>query len=99
VTAFFIPDTPAGESTARAYADLRCYAELTAGRPVRSARIFKLSWRRGGTDWETCVGKQDPAAGQTVHAIFDIGGDYMILWRGGRETVTKRQTYTTVEFD
>jgi len=99
VTAFFIPDTPAGEQTTRAYADLRRYAELTAGSPVRAARIFKLSWRRGGTDCETCVGKQDPSSRRTVHAIFDIGGGYMVLWRGGRETVTKRQTYTTVEFD
>ena len=99
MTAFFIPDTPPGEQTNRAYEDLRRYAQLTAGRPARSRRIFSLSCRRGGADSETRVGGEDPSGGDTVHAIFDIGEGYAIFWRGGHAIVTKRQTYEAVEFD
>jgi hypothetical protein len=99
MTAFFIPDTPAGEQTDRAYEDLRRYAQLTAGRPTRSRRIFSLSCRRDGADGETRVGSEDPCGADTVHAIFDIGKGYAILWRGGHAIVTKRQTYAAVEFD
>lgn len=38
VTAFFVPGIPLGEQTVRAYEDLCRCAELTAGRPERSAR-------------------------------------------------------------
>jgi len=99
MTAFFIPDTPAGEQTARAYEDLRQYAQHTAGRPARARRIFSLTCRRDGTDSETRVGNNDPSVGTTVHAIFDIGDGYAIIWRGGHAIVTKRQTYEAVEFD
>lgn len=99
MTAFFIPDTPPGEQTTRAYEDLRQYVQLTAGRPARARRIFSLTCRRGGTDSETRVGDDDPSGGTTVHAIFDIGEGYAIIWRGGHAIVTKRQTYEAVEFD
>ena len=99
MTAFFIPGTPAGQQTDRAYEDLRRDAQLTAGRPTRPARIFSLSCRRGGADCETHVGGQDPSGANTVHAIFDIGEGYAIVWRGGHAIVTKRQTYEAVEFD
>jgi hypothetical protein len=100
VTAFFIPDTPRGKQTSRAYDDLREYAEFATGRPARPPRIFKLSYRRDGVDGETCVGT--PAAvpdAKVVHAIFDIGDAYAILWRGGHEVLTKKQTYLAHEFD
>jgi hypothetical protein len=99
MTAFFVPDTPAGEQTDRAYEDLRRYAQLTAGRPARATRIFSLSCRRGGADCESRVGCEDPSGVNTVDAIFDVGEGYAILWRGGHAIVTKRQTYEAVEFD
>jgi hypothetical protein len=100
MTAFFVPDTPAGEQTDRAYEDLRHYAQLTAGRPPRATRIFSLSARRGGADCETRVGGEDPSGANTVYAIFDVGEEgYAVLWRGGHAIVTKRQTYEAVEFD
>jgi hypothetical protein len=99
MTSFFVPDTPPGDQTDRAYEDLRRYAEITAGRPARARRIFWLSYRRGGADSETSVGSYDPSGEGTVHAIFDIGDGYAILWRGGHAIVAKRQTYQAVEFD
>lgn len=99
MTAFFIPDTPPGEQTNRAYEDLRRYAQLTWGRPARATRIFSLSCRRGGADCETRVGGEDPSGASTVYAVFDVGESYAILWRGGHAMVTKRQTYEAVEFD
>lgn len=99
MTAFFIPDTPPGEHTDRAYEDLRRYAALTAGSPPRSRRIFSLSCRREGADSETRVGRDDPSGGETVHAIFDVGHGYAVLWRGGHAIVAKKQTYAAVEFD
>lgn len=99
MTSFFVPDTPAGEQTDRAYQDLRQYALLTIGRPMRDRRIFALSCRRGGSDSETRVGDDDPAGGATVHAIFDIGDAYVVVWRGGHAIVTKRHTYEAVDFE
>jgi hypothetical protein len=99
MTAFFVPGAPAGEQTVRAYEDLRRHAELTAGRPARSARIFKLSTRREGADCETCVGAHDMGGGETVSAIFDVGDGYLVLGRGAHEIVAKHQTYAAVEFD
>jgi hypothetical protein len=99
MTAFFVPDTPVGEQTRRAYEDLRRHVELTVGQPPRSPRIFKLSCRRGGADRETVVGAHGWAGPEVVHAIFDIGDGYVVLWRGGHEVLSKRQTYSTVEFD
>jgi hypothetical protein len=96
---FFVPDTPAGEQTDRAYEDLRQYAEYTAGLPPRSRRIFSISCRRDGSDSESRVGDTDPAGGDTVHAIFDTGKSYVIVWRGGHAIVTKRHTYEAVEFE
>ena len=98
MTAFFVPRTPQGEQADRAYDDLRDRAELEAGRAPRSARIYKLSCRRGGADCETCVGEDD-LGGETVHAIFDFGDHYAICLPGGHEIVTKRQTYAIVAFD
>jgi hypothetical protein len=98
MTAFFVPHTPDGEQSERAYEHLRNHAEVDAGRPPRSSRIYKLSCRRGGADRETCVGEQDVAGG-TVYAIFDIGDRYAVYVPGGHEIVTKRQTYAVVEFD
>jgi hypothetical protein len=99
MTAFFIPDTPPGQHTDRAYEDLRRHAALTSGRPPRTRRIFSLSCRREGADSETRVGDDDPAGGETVHAIFDVGDDYAIVWRGGHAIVAKRQTHAALEFD
>jgi hypothetical protein len=98
MTGFFVPDTPAGEQSDRAYEDMRARAEHDAGRAPRSRRIYKLSCRRGGADRETCVGEQDLAGG-TVYAIFDIGDRYVVYVPGGHEIVTKRQTYAVTEFD
>jgi hypothetical protein len=99
MTAFFVPDTPAGEQSDRAYEDLRQYAEFTAGRPARPSRIFSLTCRREGNDCQSRVGDVDPEGGAKVHAIFDTGKEYLIVWRGGHALVTKRHTYEAVEFD
>ena len=99
MTAFFVPGTPSGEHTDRAYEDLCRYAESAAGRPPRSRRIFALSCRRGGMDSEARVGRDDPVGGDLVHAIFDVGDGYLVVWRNGHTTVTKRQTYEAVDFD
>jgi len=98
MTRFFVPGTPAGAPSDRAYEDMRRHAELASGRAPRLRRIYKLSCRRGGADQETCVGEEDLTGG-TVYAIFDIGDRYAVYVAGGHEIVTKRQTYAVVEFD
>jgi hypothetical protein len=99
VTAFFVPGAPPGDQTERAYEDLRRHAEITSGRPPRSRRIYKLICRRGGSDCETCVGEHDPVGDGTVHAIFEIGDAYAVYARGGCQSISKRQTYTVIEFE
>jgi hypothetical protein len=98
MTSFFVPDTPVGEQSDRAYADLRRHAEFDAGRPPRERRIYKLSCRRGGSDSETCVGEPDVSGG-TVHAIFDMGDRYAVYMPGGHQIITKRQTYAVTDVD
>jgi hypothetical protein len=98
MTAFFVPHRQQGEQSEQAYEDLRRHAEFDAGRPPRLTRIYKLSCRRGGADRETCVGEEDLAGG-TIYAIFDIGDRYAVYVPGGHEIVTKRQTYSVIEFD
>jgi hypothetical protein len=99
MTAFFVPDTPPGEQTSRAYEDLRLHAEVATGRRARSKRIFKLSCRSGGADRETCVGTHALTGDEIVFAIFDVGDAYAVLSQGGHEILSKRQTYLAVEFD
>lgn len=98
MTAFFVPDTPAGEQSDRAYEDMRHHAEVDSGRAPRSRRIYKLSCRRGGADCEAKVGDAEIFGG-IVHAIFDVGDRYVVYLPGGHETVAKRSTYAVVEFD
>ena len=93
MTRFFIPNTPRGAQTERAYEDMRVHAELVSGRAARSRRIFKLSCRHAGADLESCVGEK------SVAAIFDVGDAYTVLKRGGHDVIPKRHTYAAVEFD
>ena len=99
MTAFFVPDAAPGTPTQRAYEDLRGYAERRTGRPVRREPIFALSCRLDGTDSETRVGGPGPHRGQTVLAIFAGRDGYIIVWRGGHTSVTRRQTYAAIPFD
>ena len=68
---------------------------------VRRSKVVLelLSCRSGGADYETRVGGDGPSGANTVHAIFDIGEGYAILWRSGHAIVTKRPTYEAVELD
>ncbi len=99
MTAFFIPDTPPGKPTSRAYEDLTEHAALETGRAVRPTRIFQLSCRRGGSDCEISVGVADVGSANTVRAIFDVGDAYAILGEGTIDLLPKRQTYRQVDFD
>jgi len=95
---FFVPGAAPGAATARAYEEMRGYAEARTGRKVRHDRIFSLSCRRGGVDSEARVGDVDPFGGHLVHAIFATSEGYTIVWPGGHADVTKRQTYEAVAF-
>jgi hypothetical protein len=105
MTAFFVPelDLPEGDPE-EAYAAI-CQAILAeTGHSPRDRRIFKLSFRRGGTDIEAEVGKPDPIDGETVLAILDLGrlSPYVISCGrpGGPATqiVVGRPVYDVTEF-
>ena len=57
MTAFFIPDTPAGEQADRAYEDLRRYAQLTRwqARPGQTHLLAQLP-ERGSRLRDACRG-------------------------------------------
>lgn len=81
MTAFFIPEIDRhGESDEDVYAGLRKAAFVRTGHEPMADRIFKLWWRRGGSDCEAEVGKPDPVSGNMVLAILDLGrqGPYLV---------------------
>ena len=69
-----------------------------------AVRIFKLSFRLRGTDYEAEVGRPDPIEGRTVMAILDLGRDapYLIHCRpnGGlpQQVVVRKPVYSVTEF-
>jgi hypothetical protein len=107
VTQFFIPGVPVGaDELESAYARIRDQVEADTGVSPTRRRIFKLSCRRQGTDYEAKVGKRDALGGQRVLAILELGGGvYAIRCSGegmaGRPEpiiVGKRQVYSVTDF-
>lgn len=99
MTRFFVPGSPPGRHSERAYDELRSYAEARSGLPVRATRILALVCRRDGSDSESRVGETDPCGGGTVHAIFATSSGYTIIWEGGYANVGRRQIYEAIPFD
>jgi hypothetical protein len=85
VTAFFIPELDPLEASAEEfYSDIREAAQAETGHCPQQQRIFKLWFRREGTDAEAEVGRPDPICGETVLAILDLGRGWPYLIRCGR---------------
>ena len=104
MTAFFVPDVPSGTTAEGEYARILREAEADSGQVAREVRIFKLSFRLRGTDYEAEVGRPDPIEGRTVLAILDLGRDapYLIHCRpnGGlaQQVVVRKPVYSVTEF-
>lgn len=99
MTAFFVPGTVPGTAARDAYDELKGFAESRTGTASRPSEIYALHCRRSGGDSQTRVGEQDPCTGNTVRAIFATREGYTIVWDGGHDTVSRKQTYEAVEFD
>jgi hypothetical protein len=104
VTAFFVPDCPAGKEAEGEYARILQEAEAGTGHPPRAVRIFKLSFRHEGADLDAEVGRPDPVGGRTVIAILDLGREspYLIHCRavGGsaQQMLVRKPVYAVTEF-
>ena len=104
MTAFFVPDVPSGTAAEGEYARIVREAEAESGQPARAVRIFNLSFRHRGGDFEAEVGQPDPIGGRTVLAILDLGRDapYVIHCRPdhGRpqQVMVQKPVYSVTEF-
>ena len=74
MTKFFVPGVESqGERAETAYGELRERSQIVAGCRARARRIFKLSCRFDGHDWEIEVGKPLSGGADIVLAILDHG--------------------------
>ena len=74
MTEFFVPGVDSrGERAEAAYGELCERSQIVAGCRARSRRIFKLSCRFDGHDWEIEVGKPLSGGADIVLAILDHG--------------------------
>ncbi len=104
MTAFFVPECPAGREAEGEYGRILKEVRAETGHPPRAVRIFKLSFRHDGADLEAEVGRPDPVRGCTVLAILDLGREspYLIHCRanGGvaQHVVVRKPVYSVTEF-
>jgi hypothetical protein len=103
VTAFFVPGTESrGERAETAYRELRERSQIVAGCPARSRRIFKLSCRFDGHDWEIEVGKPVSDGTDVVLAILDHGREepFVVHTAAGASAPlrVRRPVYSVTEF-
>jgi hypothetical protein len=102
--AFFIPGCISGAEAEGAYARIVAAATIDTGHPPRPIRIFRLSFRHGGTDLEAEVGMPDPVHGRKVLAILDLGREspYLIhcLSTGVflEQVLVRKPVYSLTEF-
>lgn len=106
MTTFFVPGVEAGNGdTEAAYTSIRETVAVGTGRVSRERRIWRLSARRGGQDCITEVGMPDPATGEIVIAILDLGTHMPFAIythdEGGGGSIHEleiRQVYEVIEF-
>ncbi len=103
MTTFFVPGIESrGERAETAYRDLRERSQIVAGCPARSRRIFKLSCRFDGHDWEIEVGRPLSHGTDVVVAILDHGRDepFVVHTAAGASTPlrVRRPVYSVTEF-
>ena len=103
MTTFFVPGVESrGEPAEAAYRELRERSQSAAGCPARSRRIFKLSCRFDGHDWEIEVGRPLCRGTDVVVAILDHGRaePFVVHTAAGASAPlrVKRPVYSVTEF-
>ncbi len=103
MTTFFVPGIESqGERAEVAYGELRERSQIAAGCPARARRIFKLSCRFDGHDWEIEVGRPLSQGADVVVAILDHGRDepFVVHTAAGASAPlrVKRPVYSVTEF-
>jgi hypothetical protein len=104
VTAFFVPDSAPGMEAERTYARIVDAAAPDRGQRPRPVRIFRLSFRHHGTDFDAEVGSPDPVGGRRVLAILDLGREspYLIhcapVGGSAQQVLVRKPVYSVTEF-
>lgn len=104
---FFVPKpfiSSIGEAS-KAHECMRRFAKQTLGLEASDRKVYRIEFVREGIRDELCVGEHDFDSGETVVAILDAPGKYLVCTpnRGGYQgepiVVGKRQTKSVDEFD
>ncbi len=75
---FFFPLTPADEQEA-VYRGAKRRVEIGRG-PMRSGRVWSVTYGCNGKRYVASVGERDHLTGQTVLAIFQSARDPLLFW-------------------
>lgn len=78
---FFVPFAAGLADVESVYHVLRSAIGRRTGRPPGQRRVRRVAYTREGRACESVVGEHDEASGETVLAIFECGGAYLVCTR------------------
>ena len=104
---FFVPKPfiSSMSEARKAHECMRRFAKQTLGVEATDRKVHRIEFVRDGTRDELCVGGHDFDSGETVVAILDAPGKYLVCtpnqggYRGEPIVIGKRQTKSVDEFD
>jgi len=104
---FFVPK-PHAKSKAEAGDSVQCmrsFAQEKTGLKITDRKVYRIEFTRKGDQYEACVGEPEYDSGETVMAILDARGKYLICtpghggYRGWPIVVRKRATVAAEVFE
>lgn len=78
---FFVPYAPAVGDTESVYHVIRSAIRRRTGRSPGLRRVRRLAFTRDGRRRQSIVGEHDEHSGETVLAIFECEGSYLVCTR------------------
>ena len=104
---FFVP-RPHAKSKAEAHDSVECmrnFAQEMTGLETTDRKVYRIEFTRNGDQYEECVGEPEYDSGETVMAILDAKGKYLVCtphhgsYRGRPIVVPKRATVAAEVFE
>jgi hypothetical protein len=78
---FFVPYAPGAGDTEAVYHVIRSAVRRRTGRCPGARRVRRLAYTRDGRRYLSTVGEHDEPDGETVLAIFECEGSYVVCTR------------------
>lgn len=78
---FFVPFAPGAADDESVYHVIRSAVRRRIGRPPGDRRVRRLAYTRDGRTCQSVVGEHDSRTGETILAIFECAGAYLVCTR------------------